>query len=188
MDCLEIQPLKPARFILCCALLFTAVQFTSVSAAPIRMIAERDTPSAGGPDLLLLSYPSLTDLVNNTNRTDQVLQLALSSSFSLAGFTTDGSGYRMIAERDTPSAGGPDLLLLSYPSLTDLVSNTNRTDQVLQLPLSANFSLAGFDIQSESTNTVPEPSGLALLLLGLTGIATVARPRQHRNARQCHGG
>jgi hypothetical protein len=159
---------------------FNIAGFTAVGSG-FMLIAERVTPSGSG-DLALLSYPSLADMLNGTNLGLANLPLGngdFSPAFDIAGFTADGSGFMLIAERVTPSGSG-DLALLSYPSLADMLNGTNLG--LANLPLgngdfSPAFNIAGFDIASDSRTPVSEPPSLALLMVGLCCAAFRVRRR-----------
>ena len=79
----------------------------------------------------------------------------------------------------------PNLVLLTYPSLTDLRDGTNLSQRILPLGdiLAAEFDIAGLDIVlSEGSgggggSRVPGPHSLALLLASVAcaGIATRTR-------------
>ena len=79
----------------------------------------------------------------------------------------------------------PNLVLLTYPSLTDLLDGTNLSQRILPLGdiLAAEFDIAGLDIVlSEGSgggggSRVPGPHSLALLLASVAcaGIATRTR-------------
>ena len=75
--------------------LFTAVALTVLlplpgSAATYQMLLERDTDTQGQTDLFLVTFPTLADLVDNTNVTQAASQIQLSSAFSVGGFAYDG--------------------------------------------------------------------------------------------------
>jgi hypothetical protein len=127
---------------------------------------------------IFLSYPSLTDLLNNVpSGPFDLAGPPLSINDNAAGFTSDGSGgYKMILERD----GGPGVLfLLSWPSLTDLLNDTNRTTVTLPLTLDPLFSLGGFDIQNSGTppnrGSVPDSGSRVLPLIAFAGLAIMSR-------------
>jgi hypothetical protein len=162
-------------------LLCAASSIPAAWAAPVRLIVERNIPT-GVPtdDQFMHSYPSLTDLLNDTNRDSQAIPLFVSPDFSIAGVTVDSGGYRLLVERNIPT-GVPedDQFMHSYPSLTDLLNDTNRDSQAIPLFVSPDFSIAGFAIDSESPTQVPEPHSLALLLVGLGCVALMIGRRGH---------
>jgi hypothetical protein len=153
----------------------------TVDSGGYRLLVERNIPT-GVPedDQFMHSYPSLTDLLNDTNRDSQAIPLFVSPDFSIAGFMADNGVYRMIVERNIPT-GVPtdDQFMHSYPSLTDLLNDTNRDSQAIPLFVSPDFSIAGFAIDSESPTQVPEPHSLALLLVGLGCVALMIGRRGH---------
>ena len=150
---------------------------TAFSAETIRLMAERDSPSSGS-DLFLLSYPSLTDMVNGTNLVQQEVSIPLSSSFSFGGLTANGSGgFLLMAERDSPSSGS-DLFLFNYPSLTDMVNGTNLVQQAVSIPLSSSFSFGGFSAEYSARpepDSVPETGSVFAPLLALGALTFLSR-------------
>ena len=116
---------------------------TPAMAAPFHVLFERDADGTAGNELAVVSYPTLTDLVNNTSSFTQFTQVDVSAAFSVGGATYDGSAYRVLFERDADGTAGNELAVVSYPTLTDLVNNTSSFTQFTQVDVSAAFSVGG---------------------------------------------
>jgi hypothetical protein len=157
---------------------FDIAGLTIDSSGAVRLIAERRVQQATG-NLFLITYASVTDLVNGTGFAQQSIGLGnsggimLSDEFDIADFSIDESGaFRLIAERNVQQATS-NLFQITYPSLADLVNGTGFAQQSIGLGnsggimLSDEFNIAGFDIELRAATAVDEPQGMALLLGGL---------------------
>jgi hypothetical protein len=140
-----MEPLSHSNSVVRLAwLVFGVFLSLTASAEPVHLLAESDTPT-GSSELFLLSFPSLTDMINSDNLSQQTVQFSLANTFSLGGFAVDDSGYHLLAESDTPT-GSSELFLLSFPSLTDMINGDNLSQQTVQFSLANTFSLGGFAV------------------------------------------
>jgi hypothetical protein len=99
-----LRLVRRGALLLAASVLGAALSASAAWAAEVRLIAERITPQGSG-DLALISYPSVSDLLNGTNLGVANLPLGngdFSPAFDIAGFTAVGSGFMLIAERVTP--------------------------------------------------------------------------------------
>ncbi len=134
------------------------------------LLLERDNASVDGFDLFVQSYATLTDLLFNTNGSGSLSVLPLNSLFSVGGAFFDGA-YNLILERDNPSDDGLDLFLQSYASLSDLMTNTNGSGSLSDIPLNPSFSVGGAFFtpdQNGPPSLVPSPSSSLFILLGIS--------------------
>jgi hypothetical protein len=120
-----------------------AIASTPSLADPIRVLFERDTNGTAGNELALVSFSTLGDLINNTNSLTQFTQVDVAAAFSVGGLTYDGSAYRVLFERDANGMAGNELALVSFPTLGDLINNTNSLTQFTQVDVAAAFSDGG---------------------------------------------
>jgi hypothetical protein len=84
----------------------------------------------------------------------------------------------VLFERDVDGSAGNELAVISYPTLTDLISNTSSFTQFTQVDVSAAFSVGGFYTDSKqgpSSQPVPEPGALSLLGFGLLVVTLKSR-------------
>jgi hypothetical protein len=142
-----------------------------------RVLYERDTDGSAGNELALVTYPTLPDLIGNTNAFTQFTQVDVSAAFSVGGFAYDSGVYRVLYERDAAGSAGNELALVSYPTLADLINNTSTFTQFTQVDVSDAFSVGGFFIETPGTNSVSEPGSLVLFVFGLVSLGFVVRRR-----------
>ncbi|HHH36810.1 MAG TPA: PEP-CTERM sorting domain-containing protein, partial [Gammaproteobacteria bacterium] len=119
----------------------------------------------------------------------------VSPDYSIAGAFFDGD-YNLVFERDVDVSGVVEVFVQSYPTLGDLMGDTNGTGSFSAIDVNPDYSIRGaFDISSNGgtggagggsgmpprTGAVPEPSIGLLLLAGLVslGLSNIPR-RSHR--------
>jgi hypothetical protein len=127
--------------------------------------------SAVGADFV--TYGSLTDMLNDTNRTGTFTRNGFGRNIVGAG--SDGSSYWSVFNIEGESAVGADLV--TYASLTDMLNDTNRTGVFTRDGFGRNIVGSGSD--NFRSVSVPEPGTLALFGLGLIGLG-VSRMRRRR--------
>ncbi|PTN13181.1 hypothetical protein [Nitrosomonas aestuarii] len=130
------------------------------------LLLERDTASAGGLDLFVQTYASLSDLLTNTNGSGSLSAIPLNPGFSVGGAFYDGA-YHLLLERDTASAGGLDLFVQTYATLSDLLTNTNGSGSLSTIPLNPGFSVGGAFFTPDPPVVVSSPSSGMLILAGV---------------------
>jgi hypothetical protein len=121
-------------------------------------------------------------LINNTNSLTQFTQVDVAAAFSVGGFAYDGSGYRVLFERDANGMAGNELALVSFPTLADLINNTNSLTQFTQVDVASTFSVGGFFIENALPETPPgnpvsEPGTLALIAFALIALSCREGPK-----------
>jgi hypothetical protein len=158
---------------------------TPAMATPIHVLFERDVDGTAGNELAVVSYPTLTDLVNNTSSFTQFTQVDVSGAFSVGGFDYDFDDdiSRVLFERDMDGTAGNELAFVSYPTLTNLISNTSSFTQFTQVDVSGAFSVGGFYTESKQgppSQPVSEPATLILFGSGLLAM-TLLKSRWRSN-------
>jgi hypothetical protein len=104
------------------------------------------------------------------SHSNSVVRLAWLVFGVFLSLTASAEPVHLLAESDTPT-GSSELFLLSFPSLTDMINSDNLSQQTVQFSLANTFSLGGFDIATANQGQVPEPGAVALVLIGLAGLA-----------------
>jgi hypothetical protein len=95
----------------------------------------------------------------------------VNNNFNVAGFTNDAVGYHMLFERNDPGIAGNELFLGTFLTLNDLINNNLFNSVFTAIDVNDNFNVAGMAATRDVEITpVPEPTTLALILLGLSVI------------------
>ena len=103
--------------------------------------------------------------------------LAIVSATCFAPTATAAPTYNLLTETD-PGQATNNLVLGRYDTLTDLI-NLNPANTNLLPSLAGAVSARGLAVTFEPVPppSVPEPTAIALLIIGLAGIGTVVRSR-----------
>ena len=92
------------------ALLLGSVSLLSVAlpaqAVPFGLFLESDADRNGGNEFYAVTYDSWDDVLANTIASQSFTSLDINPLFGAAGFTFDGSAYRMLLESNGDRAGG----------------------------------------------------------------------------------
>ena len=134
-------------------------------------------------ELAINSYPTLTDLLNDTNSTSQFSVININSPFSVGGFAYDSSGYHVLFETDADVTSN-ELAINTYPTLTDLLNDTNGTSTFSDINVNSPFSVAGFLIEPEVSGgpgAIDEPPPVFLFAFGLAILGLTSRLRATRS-------
>ncbi len=151
----------------------TGVSFAGLTFDGVQyhVITEAD-PGVPTGNQFLRSYDSLSDLKNlNQSSVTQLGPHAFGTGVSFAGLTFDGTQYHVITEAD-PGVPTGNQFLRSYDSLNDL-KNLNQSS-VTQLGPNAFGTGVSFRALANTfpgVVSVPEPSGLLLILSGLVAVS-----------------
>jgi hypothetical protein len=95
----------------------------------------------------------------------------VNNNVNLAGFNNDAVGYHMLFERNDPGIAGNELFLGTFLTLNDLINNNLFNSVFTAIDVNDNFNVAGMAATRDVEITpVPEPTTLALILLGLSVI------------------
>ena len=104
---------------------------------------EHDADTTGGSELAFNTYPSLADVLADTNGTSQFSTINVNPVFSTTGITRDGSQFIVMFEHDADTTGGSELAFNTYPSLADVLADTNTTSQFSTINVNPVFSTTG---------------------------------------------
>ena len=159
--------------------LYSIADFTFDGTA-YRMLLESDANADPGEEVYALSYASWDDLLNGNFSAGAFTQIGISSPYSIAGLTFDGTAYRMLLESDANADPGDEVYALSYASWDDLLNGDFSAGAFTQIGISSPYSIAGFDaFQADApTATVPEPSTLFLFSVCLASALAGRAGRQ----------
>jgi hypothetical protein len=120
--------------------------------------------SAIGADIV--TYSSLADMLSDSNRTSS--NTLSDFGRNVVGSGSDGSTYWNVFNIEGESAIGADLI--TYSSLADMLSDLNRTSTNTLSDFGRNVVGSGASLFQQPV-AVPEPSALALLLVGILSLA-----------------
>ena len=145
-----------------------------------RMLLESNGDRGANNEIYALTYNSWNDVLTNTIAEQYFLPLDINPVFSAAGLMYDGIAYRMLLESDADRGANNEIYALTYNSWADLVANNIGPQSFTPLDINPVFSIGGFGAlafptTSEPPRNVPEPSTLALFVLGLAWLAKVRR-------------
>lgn len=135
-----------------------------------RMLLESDADRNGGAELYALTYNSWNDVLTNTIADQGFSALDINPLFSAADITFDGTAYRLLLESNADRNGGAELYQVTYNSWADLLANNISDQSFTLLDINPLFSVGGFGalaFPGSDPTPVPEPSTLALFVLGL---------------------
>ncbi|HHI75703.1 MAG TPA: hypothetical protein ENJ94_00890, partial [Gammaproteobacteria bacterium] len=96
----------------------------SAGATPLSLVFERDDDVAGVVEVFVQTYPTLGDLMGDTNGNGNFSALDINPDYSIGGAFFDGN-YNLVFERDTDVAGVAEVFVQTYPTLGDLMGDTN---------------------------------------------------------------
>jgi PEP-CTERM motif len=142
-----------------------------------RLLLENNADAAGGSEIFLATFGTFADLLSANLSGASFSQLDINPNFSVGGLTYDGQ-YRLLLENNADAAGGSEIFLATFGSFADLLSANLSSASFSQLDINPNFSVGGFSFEPDASTSVPEPGTIALLGLGLAGLATLRRRKQ----------
>ena len=145
-----------------------------------RMLLESNGDRGANNEIYALTYNSWNDVLTNTIAEQYFLPLDINPVFSAAGLMYDGIAYRMLLESNADRGANNEIYALTYNSWADLVANNIGPQSFTPLDINPVFSIGGFGAlafptTSEPPRNVPEPSTLALFVLGLAWLAKARR-------------
>ena len=125
-------------------------------AAPYHVLLESNDNLGAGQEIFLVSYDSYADLISNTQASSAFSQLNVNASYSVGGFTYDGSAYHVLLESNNNLGAGQEIFLVSYDSYADLISNTQASSAFSQLNVNASYSVGGFTYDGSAYHVLLE--------------------------------
>jgi hypothetical protein len=98
---------------------------------------------------------------------------------SFAAVVTQAAPIHLLLERNTPAGAGNELFLATFATLADLINANAFSSVFTQIDVNDNFNVAGFTALRVGSGgvTIPEPSTLLLVALGLLGVSIAGRRR-----------
>jgi PEP-CTERM motif len=107
------------------------------------VLLESDANTGAGQEVFLVTYNSYADLISNNQASSAFSQLNISASYSVGGFTYDGSQFHVLLESDANTGAGQEVFLVTYNSYADLISDNQASSAFSQLNISASYSAGG---------------------------------------------
>jgi len=120
------------------------------------VLLESDANLNNGQEIFLITYDSYADLLSNTQAGGLFSQLNVNSSYSVGGFTFDGSQYHVLLESDANLNNGQEIFLITYDSYADLLSNTQAGGSFSQLNVNSSYSVGGFTFDGSQYHVLLE--------------------------------
>src|SRR5262245_32762680 len=112
-------------------------------AVPFGLLLESDADRNGGLELYAVNYDSWADVLTNNIGAQGFTAIDINPLFSSAGFTFDGTAYRLFLESDADRNGGSELYQVTYNSWADVLANNIGDQGFTALDINPVFSSAG---------------------------------------------
>ena len=127
----------------------------SAGATPLSLVFERDDDVAGVVEVFVQTYPTLGDLMGDTNGNGNFSALDINPDYSIGGAFFDGN-YNLVFERDTDVAGVVEVFVQTYPTLGDLMGDTNGNGNFSALDINPDYSITGAFFDGTDYNLIFE--------------------------------
>jgi hypothetical protein len=108
------------------------------------MLLESNVDAAGGDEIFLATFDTFADVIDFNLSNSTFSQVNIRSDFSVGGFTYDGSAYQLLLESDADAAGGDEIFLATFDTITELVDFNLSGSTFSQVNIRSDFSVGGF--------------------------------------------